>query len=349
MEFLGKRARVEKKHMKKILITGGAGFVGLHLTRHILEKDAECSIVLTDNFQRGRRDKELQEVVDNDRVEMIEFDLTDRDSYKKLGRGYDHIYHLAAVNGTKNFYEIPEEVLRINTLSVAYILEWMKKKNPKGKIMFPSSNEAYASTLETEGENFPIPTPEDVPLSIKDTYNPRWSYAGSKLIGELFFIHYCKAYNLRGVIVRPHNFYGPRAGYEHVIPQFVERVAKKIDPFPIYGTENTRTFCYIEDAVQAMRELMESEKTNATPIETVHIGTEEEITMEELAERVFKISGWRPGVVEKHRAPEGSTKRRKADTTKIKELIHWEPETTLEEGLKKTYDWYVAHPRDKIE
>ena len=107
-----------------------------------------------------------------------------------------------------------------------------------------------------------IPTPENVPLVISDTYNPRWSYAGTKLIGEQFVIHYAAKYGLRALIIRPHNFYGPRSGSEHVIPEFCARIEKRVDPFPIYGADNMRTFCFIDDAVRAMEMLMDSKKTD---------------------------------------------------------------------------------------
>ncbi|MBI2047571.1 MAG: NAD-dependent epimerase/dehydratase family protein [Parcubacteria group bacterium] len=230
--------------MKKILITGGAGFIGHHLAKHLLQ-DSGTELVLVDNLQRGKIDADLQSVLDNPRVKFLTLDLTDLGSYKKIGSGYDHVYHLAAVNGTKLFYEMPHEVMRVNTLSLVYMLEWFKKENKDGKFCFTSSNEAYAGGLSAFNQ-LSIPTPEKVPLVIDDTYNPRWSYAATKLVGELFVINYAKMHNFRALIVRPHNFYGPRAGYKgHVIPDFSERIAEQTDPFSIYGADDTRTFCYI--------------------------------------------------------------------------------------------------------
>ncbi|PIR92515.1 epimerase [Candidatus Falkowbacteria bacterium CG10_big_fil_rev_8_21_14_0_10_44_15] len=256
-----------------------------------------------------------------------------------MATDFDHVYHLAAVNGTKNFYEMPAEVLRINTLSLILMLEWIKSLPKKPKLCFTSSNEAYAGALESF-QQLPIPTPEAVPLVISDTYNPRWSYAGSKLIGELFVIHYAKAYDFPAVIVRPHNFYGPRAGFGHVIPGLCEKIIKRTDPFPLPGTEETRTFCYITDAVKAIRLLMEASATDNQPIETVHIGATDEITMRELAEKMFAVTGWRPRQLDAQPSPAGSVKRRLADIAKIKKLVDWEPETSLAYGLKKTFEWY---------
>ncbi len=331
---------------KKILITGAAGFIGYHLSVNLLNVYKDAELVLVDNLQRGEMDKYMKELLDNPKVKFLQLDLTDLTSYDKLGFGYEHVYHLAAINGTDLFYKIPHEVLRINTLSLVYMLEWFHKENPNGKFCFTSSNEAYAGGLIAY-DKLPIPTPEDVPLVVEDTYNPRWSYGGSKLIGELFVINYARQYDLRAIIVRPHNFYGPRAGYSHVIPQFCARIAERVDPFPIYGNSDTRTFCYIEDAVRAMRLLMDSDETNDRSIETVHIGDYHEITMGDLLNKMFDMVGWRPNNVEIKDGVKGSVSRRLADVSKLQKITGWKPEVSLEDGLLKTYEWYKNNP-DKV-
>ncbi|MBI2099154.1 GDP-mannose 4,6-dehydratase [Candidatus Uhrbacteria bacterium] len=329
----------------KILITGGAGFIGYHLASHLLAAYGEgARLTLIDNLQRGKMDDDFENLLRDKRINFLNLDLTDSASYAKLGSGYDHVYHLAAVNGTKLFYSMPHEVLRVNTLSLIYMLEWFGRENPKGKFCFTSSNEAYAGALSAFNQ-LPIPTPEEVPLVINDPYNPRWSYAATKLIGELFVIHYAKMHNFRALIVRPHNFYGPRAGYDHVIPEFSIKIAKREDPFTILGAEETRTFCYIDDAVRAMQMLMDSSKTDLQPVLTVHIGDAEEIAMRELAEKFFDLSGWKPKTIDIKDSLPGSVARRRADISKLQALVGWRPEVMLEEGLRRTYEWYAAHPK----
>lgn len=331
---------------KKVLITGGSGFIGLHLTRHLLATEPETKITIVDNFFRGKDDDDLAGVLTDPRVALLRGDLTDSGFFSQLDAGYDQVYHLAAVNGTKLFYSMPQEVLRINTQSLINMLEWHRTKNPAGKFCFTSSNEAYAGGLNVFGQ-LPIPTPEAVPLVVEDPYNPRWTYAATKLIGECFVIHYAAQYGFRALIVRPHNFYGPRAGYDHVIPEFCQRIIARTDPFAIFGSKETRTFCYITDAVAAMALLMDSAKTDGSPVETVHIGAEDEITMRDLAEVLFSVSGWRPTTIAVKESPPGSVKRRRADISKIKSLVGWEPQTKLADGLKETLVWYQAHPRTK--
>lgn len=328
--------------MKKILITGGAGFIGYHLAVHLL-KNPENQLVLTDNLQRGRMDEDFAALLTNDRVRFLQKDLTDPAVYASFDADVDHVYHLAAVNGTKLFYRLPEEVLRVNMLSLIFLLEWIRGLSKKPKLCFTSSNEAYAGALESFGQ-LPIPTPEHVPLVISDPYNPRWSYAATKLAGELFVIHYAKAYGFPAVIVRPHNFYGPRAGYDHVLPEWSQKVIERQDPFVLYSPDETRSFCYITDAALAMQMLMDSDATNRNPIETVHIGSTEEIAMGELAKKFFAAAGWAPRAIDLQPSPPGSVKRRLGDIAKIRQMVGWTPATALEDGLKKTFAWYAAHP-----
>lgn len=327
--------------MKKILVTGGAGFIGYHLSKRLAEAGHE--VVIADNFFRSRNDEDLTALLALPNVRLIEADLTKEASWEAIGSGYDEVYHLVGINGTKYFYEIPHEVLRIGVATTMHVLEWFRTKNnkPGGKILYTSSNEAYASALEAFG-TLPLPTPETVPLVVADPYNPRWSYGGQKLIGELFFIHYAKAYNFRMSIVRPHNFYGPRAGYEHVIPQMIERISKKTDPFPIFGADDTRSFCYIEDAAEAIQKVMESASTDGG---TYHIGTTEEILIKDLIEKMFDLMGWRPKALDIQNSPLGSVKRRLADVSKIKKDTGWTATTSLEDGLTKTIEWYLKHPK----
>ncbi len=326
--------------MKKILITGGAGFIGYHLASRLAKEGHDLTIA--DNFFRSRHDEDLAGLLAKPNVKLIETALTKQESWEALGAGFDEVYHLVGINGTKYFYEIPHEVLRIGVSTTMNALEWFRAKNnrPDAKILYTSSNEAYASGFDLDV--VPIPTPEDVPLVIADPYNPRWSYGGQKLVGELFFIHYSKAYDFRMAIVRPHNFYGPRAGYEHVIPEIVGRVAAKVDPFPIFGADDTRSFCYIADAVEAIQKVMESDKTDGG---TYHIGTTEETAVKDLIEKIFDFMDWHPAKLDVKNSPAGSVKRRLADVSKIKRDTGWQAATSLEKGLRKTIDWYVAHPK----
>lgn len=331
----------QQEDTPRVLITGGAGFVGYHLAKRL--SDQGQKVVIADNFFRSEKDHDLMELIKRENVTLIETDLAERDSWDKIPGQFDYVYHLAAINGTPLFYEMPHEVLRASLLTTIYALEWFRTKNQSGKILFTSSNEARDGALSAFRQ-MPIPTPENVPLVIEDPYNPRWSYAGPKIIGEQLFIHYGKQYGLRTVIVLPHNFYGPRAGFKHVIPEVIKRILQRIDPFPIYGADQARSFCYIDDAIEAMQLVMESEKTNDL---IYNIGTGEETLVNDLANMLFKIAEWTPHTIDNIPAPEGSAMRRLGDVSKIKKDLGWEASTSLEGGLQKTFEWYKNYYQGK--
>ncbi|OGF51413.1 hypothetical protein A3I27_00140 [Candidatus Giovannonibacteria bacterium RIFCSPLOWO2_02_FULL_43_11b] len=328
---------------KNILITGGAGFIGYHLAKHLL-RDKEVNLVLVDNLQRykGKMDEAFKTLITEPRVKFLQMDLTDPSVYKNFGGGYEQVYHLAAINGTKFFYEMPHDILRKDTLMNLNILEWFRKENGDGKFAFTSSCEAYAGGLKAFGK-LSLPTPENIPLVVEDPYNARWSYAAVKIIGEMSVIHYAQAYNFKGLILRPHNFYGPRDIDAHVIPDFFSRILRKTDPFVINGADNTRDFCYIDDAVKAMKLSMDSGWKEDELVSTINIGTGIETPIRKLAEVLFDVVNWHPKELEIRSAPVGSVDRRVADISKIQKLTGWKPLVSLADGLRETYNWHKSY------
>lgn len=329
----------------RILITGAAGFVGLHLARALLARP-DVELILVDNLQRGTTDADFMAVIANDRATFLTADLTDPLAWSAaIPTDVDEIYHLAAVNGTRHFYETPHLVLRTNVLSTIYLIEWAARLASPPRLLFTSSNEAYAGALAAFGQ-LPIPTPEAVPLVIGDPYNPRWSYAGSKILGEQLVIHGASHHQIPSVIVRPHNFYGPRAGRDHVIPEMIARVERREDPFVVYGQDETRSFCYVEDAVDAMIRLMNHASCRAP---TAHVGSSEETRIGDLARALFRFAGWTPGTIDARPSPAGSVARRLPDVTLVREMTGWEATTTLEDGLRRTYAWYLGRLRSRCQ
>src|SRR4030067_2442104 len=165
----------------KTLVTGGAGAIGLHLSKFLLNKGEE--IVVLDNLFgiKGKIDEELKTFLEKPEVEFINADLCDPDLKQKLGQDrFDKVYHLASINGTEYFYKIPDKILKENILGTVNLLDWFSECNNKGKILLTSSSEAYAGTVNSFG--YKVPTDEKVPLCIDDVKNPRWSYGLSKLV-----------------------------------------------------------------------------------------------------------------------------------------------------------------------
>jgi nucleoside-diphosphate-sugar epimerase len=323
--------------MAKILVTGGYGFVGFHLTTALLS--AGHTVVIA-NRARKAIDPELAALLALPNVSVIEIDLSDSASIEKLGQGYDFVYHLASINGFKQFKEIPHEVMRVGVQSTLNILEWFYKKNGKSnaKILFTSTCEVYLGALNAYG-TLPLPTPESAPGVIPDPYNPRWSYGGQKLICELLFIHYAHAYDFRMSIVRLHYLYGPRVGRDSMIPRMITQILERTDPFTLMGKDDSRSFCYIADAVSAMTAIIESEKCDG---ETYNIGSDVPTTIDALTNLLFEVNDWHPQTIEYLDSPDGKINHFLPDITKIKQDTGWKPATSLIEGLQKTSQWYKA-------
>jgi UDP-glucose 4-epimerase len=317
---------------KKVLILGGAGFIGLNITKYLAEnKDYE--ITVADNFSRGKMDSYLSKLVEKHNVKVIEGDFTKPETYNELEKDYDYFYMLASVVGVNNTLKIPHEIIRINTALIYNTLEWLRNSQVK-KVLFTSTSECYAGTIDSFG--YQVPTPEEIPLCISDIAHPRFTYAVTKMLGESGFLNYSRSLGFECTVVRYHNVFGPRMGFKHVIPHLVERFLAKETPFQVYGHDQTRAFCYITDAVEGTVLAMENEKSNG---EIYHIGTMEEITIEQLimfSGEVFNFDG----VYENAPTYPGSVSRRCPDITKARTQLGFEPKVGWEEGLTKTLNWY---------
>src|SRR5688572_1241906 len=171
--------------MARILIFGGAGFIGFHLARRLAD-DSDHSVTLVDDLSRGRRDQDLELLLRRPNVQLVEADLTDPAALRSLPRAWEQVYMLAAVVGVRHAMEGPARVVRVNTLATLNVLEWISPA--AGRLFFASTSETYAGAVSLG--HVPVPTPETVPLAISDITNPRFAYAASKLLGEAAVIHY---------------------------------------------------------------------------------------------------------------------------------------------------------------
>jgi nucleoside-diphosphate-sugar epimerase len=322
--------------MNRTLLLGGAGFIGYHLARHLVNRE-DCEITIVDNFFRGKRDPELEELLQSPRVSAVEGDLTDAATFNQLDREYNHAYLLAAVVGVGYTEDIPHEVWRINTAITLNTLEWLSESDVS-RALFASTSETYAGTVEEFGAD--IPTPENVPLCITDITQPRFTYAVTKMLGESGIAHYADAYDFDQITVRFHNVYGPRMGFKHVIPQVAQRFHEGEDPFTIYGYDQTRAFCHIDDAVRGVVEAMASD---SAPGKTFHIGDDrDEITIETLIRYIGEIAGFE-GTYDKGPSHAGSVSRRCPDVSRAREVFGYEPQTHWKEGVRETVEWYLDY------
>jgi len=329
--------------LKRILITGAAGFVGCHLARELSEV-AGNQLVLVDNFVRGHPDEDFEAVTSRSNVQRLSADLTDPRTFEQIGTGFDCVYHLAAIIGVKNVMKRPWDVVQVNGLSTLHLLEWFRSGGAQ-KLLFSSTSEVYAWTQQFHG--LPVPTPEDVPVALTDLGIARSSYAGSKIFGELAVTHACASAGKAFVIVRYHNVYGPRMGFEHVIPELCKRVLSGQNPLVVYSVDHIRAFCYITDAVSATIAAMESDVADG---QTINIGTDEEVTIGDLAARVLRATNVTAGIAAQS-AGYDPIKRRCPDISRARRLLGYRPQVSLSEGLERTLAWYeprILTSRDQL-
>lgn len=319
--------------MARILILGGAGFIGYHLAERLSQ--ATHALTLVDDLSRGRIDADLDRVLRRPGVRLVQADLTDRSSYAGLPRDWDQIWMLAAIVGVRNVERDPSRVVRVNTLAALHLLDWLPPST--GTLFFASTSETYAGGVEAG--IVPVPTPEDVPLTVADITHPRFAYAASKILGEAAVIHGARARGVPFVVARFHNVYGPRMGTDHVVPELCLRALAREDPFRVWSVSQRRAFCHVADAVDAMTALVATERARG---QVVNIGNDAgEISIGDLAALVLRAAGHAPRV-EALPAPGGSVERRCPDVGRLRALTGFVPKVSLEDGVRDTLAWYRA-------
>ena len=319
---------------KKILIIGGAGFIGMNLARFLLQ-NRESELTLADyNFMRDSSEYFTEQEADS--INFVQDDFTCSSAFEILDKDFDFVYMLASVVGVNNTLEHPDEVLRVNTSLIFNCLEWLKTTSVK-RVLFTSTSETYSGT--TEVLDYPIPTDESVPLCIQAVSDSRFTYAITKILGESAFLNYAKKCDFEATIVRYHNAFGPDMGFKHVIPHLVERFMNNESPFRMYGHDQTRAFSFVDDTINGTVLAMESDMAAG---EIFHIGSSQEISIEELIKAVGEIMGYSGEYVEAPTYP-GSVNRRCPDISKAKRVFGYNPQIDWKVGLVSTVEWYKAY------
>ena len=311
---------------KKCAVTGGAGFIGAYLVKELVNRGWD--VVVIDNLARGA-DSRFASVADQVRLETC--DIRDEEAVTKAVAGREVVFHLAAINGTENFYKRPELVLDVGLRGAISAVNSCRRADVPDLVV-ASSAEVYQTPPM-------VPTPEDVPLMLPDSLNPRYSYGGSKLLSELIAFNYAQEHFRKVQVFRPHNVYGPDMGWKHVVPQFALRALDCRDAgnpdFAIQGTgHETRAFAYVDDVVDGIIRMYE----NGDHREIYHIGNDEEVSIRDLVARTGDAVGIKLNIVEGP-AAEGATPRRCPDISKMRAL-GYDPKIGLAEGIARTAQWY---------
>lgn len=316
----------EKLKNATVFVTGGAGFIGSHLARRLLELGA--NVVAFDNLSTGKKEN-LAECLEFPNFDFFQGDVNVREQVAHVfnHEKFDYVFHGAAVVGVKRVEEDPLAVLR-DIDGIRNILELAREQGVK-KVVFCSSSEAY-------GEPQTLPEREDGPINP----NPRDPYALTKLHGENLIRIYAEKMGLPGSSLRYFNVYGPRqesSAYGFVTGIFIDQVLQEQNPTIFGDGLQTRDFVYIDDNVEANIRAMISENTGRG--EVINVGSGRQTTILDLAEKVIIISGKNPNPVF---LPERKIeiRYRAPDITKMRTLLEFTPQVSLDEGLRRTYEWY---------
>jgi nucleoside-diphosphate-sugar epimerase len=311
--------------LARILITGGGGFIGSHLARYLVQKGDFVRIVDT-QFNDYIGDKNF--------TESLELDLRKLENCFSATKGIDKVYNLAANMGGIGFITtVGAEVMSDNVLINANMLEASRQNNVE-RFLFSSSACVYPTYRQTN--------PEVKGLTEEDAYpaDPDNFYGWEKLCTEKMCEAYQRDYKMNIRILRYHNIYGPEGTYKGGREKSPAALCRKVAEAPnpgaitIWGDgKQTRSYCYIDDCVKGTVLLMESDYNKP-----INIGSERLVTIDELAEMIIGISGKEITKTYDLNAPQG-VRGRNADITLARKILGWEPKTSLEDGLAKTYSW----------
>jgi len=312
---------------KKVLVTGGAGFIGSHVVENLVYRGAQVRVF--DNLQNGKKSN-LTSV--KDAIEFMKGDCRNEKDALKACKGQDVVFNIAArVGGIEYNRTHQATMMRDNLLSETIMIEAAHQASVE-RFLMVSSACVYPRACS-------VPTPESE--GFMDEPEPtNGGYGWAKRMGELLGKYYHEEFGMKVGIVRPYNCYGPRDHFDpavsHVIPALIKRVFDGENPVVVWGSgKQTRAFLYVTDMAEGMIQSLEKYPTP----DPVNLGTDEEISITELVQKIIDYSGVKAKVKFDKTKPDGSPKRN-SDNTKMLKEVGFTPKVTLDEGLQNTIAWY---------
>ena len=305
---------------KRILVTGGAGFLGSHLCERLLNEGYD--VLCADNFYTGSK-RSIENLIGNPYFELLRHDIT-----FPLYVEVDEIYNLACPASPIHYQNDPVQTTKVNVHGSINMLGLAKRI--RARIL-------QASTSEVYGDPAVHPQPETY-LGNVNCIGPRSCYDEGKRCAETLFFDYLRQHKLKIKVARIFNTYGPRMHLNdgRVVSNFIVQ-ALRGKPLTIFGDgTQTRSFCYVDDLIEGLIRLMNTSDDVTGPI---NLGKPGEFTILKLAEKVIELSNSKSEIVFK-KLPADDPKQRRPDITQARKILEWEPEIELEEGLKRTIDYF---------
>jgi len=304
----------------RILLTGGAGFLGSNLCDLLIREGH--AVVCMDNLLTGKKDN-IEHLLDNDSFGFIEHDVTE---FIDVKGEIDYVLHFASPASPVDYLKYPIKTLKVGSLGTHNALGVAKKQ--KCKFLIASTSEVYGDPLVN-------PQPETYWGNV-NPIGPRGVYDEAKRFAEAITLAYHRSHGIDTKIVRIFNTYGPRMR-DHdgrAIPNFIDQAIKG-EPVTVYGDGlQTRSFCYVSDLIEGIYKLMQSSLN-----EPVNIGNPNEMTLLDLAKKIIQLT-YSKSNIEYKPLPVNDPKVRRPDITKAKKELNWNPEIALDDGLKKTIEWF---------
>jgi dTDP-glucose 4,6-dehydratase len=307
--------------MKRVLVTGGAGFLGSHLCDHFIGLGYE--VICMDNLIKKENVENITHLLGHERFKFIKYDVTE---YLYLEGKLDDILHFASLASPKDYLDYPIQTLKVGSLGTHKALGLAKEKGARFLL---------ASTSEVYGDPKEHPQSESYPGNV-DPVVPRGVYDEAKRFAEAITMAYHRTHGVETRIARIFNTYGPRMRLDdgRALPNFMVQALKGED-ITVYGDgAQTRSFCYVEDLIDGIKRLLNSDEA-----EPVNLGNPEEISILDFAKEIVRLTGSKSRIVF-NPLPQNDPKVRQPDITKAKRILGWEPKVSREEGLRRTLQYF---------
>jgi len=316
------KPNLEQLSEKNVLLTGGCGFIGSEITNQL--SDLGANVIIIDNLSSGKEEY----VKDLPNVKIIQGDLQDAQLVSDVVKGQEYVVHLAALPFIPDSYHIPMEFFNVNVNATINLALAVIKENTAKRFAHISSSEIYGSA-------------QTVPMNENHPTIPHSTYAVSKLAGERVIFTMQKEHNFPAVIIRPFNSFGPNITQPYIIPEVINQIMDGKKQISLGNIESKRDFTYVSDTARGILNALVTDDIDG---ETINIGSHRETSIKTLVSMISKILDKDVEIdIDSSRLRPFDVNNLVCDYTKAKELLNWEPEISLENGLKQTIDWVTKY------